>query len=661
MTPLKPQPRANRPAGRGHCIHRLAGAVIVSCGVLGSLAAGQIPPQAETLQRTEAQEEALEAFLSPETPAEQLPGLAEAIVRTGSPTALGALADLLSQPLRNGAPERARAVLNAVTVVAPPPHALHGPVVALAKDAASPLSVEAVRALRGYRTRETAAILVEILTRSENGDRRRTAARSLAALSGREDVPIDAWPAWLAGVVALPESQWQQQLVAAHVRRAQSYRAEADEAHRGLAEAWRRIHLLTPQEERSAVLTQLLQSPTPTLRSLGFDLVNREIGESRQFDGSVAGAAIGLLSHGDPSVRAQAASLLGRLAPTDAEAPVLAALQREADPQAADALLLASSRWPTPAAVAPTLRWLQVPETRIRAIGAAWALHRAGALTEPADVETVLAVVRELPDASLSGPACRLLAALGGPEDVERLRRLLGAEATPLRVAAADALAMRADEVDSLLAAATGDPTLFEACARALQTHLHDARGYDALRRLPSPSPQVRSRVLADYATLLPTHEIIRLARLAPDRGEAMSLLQPLLATDRARDAEAVPQLVEGLLLLANLHIESGNPAEALAALAAVPLSADLPVAAAAVELRTAVLLWLNRIDEAEQVDSSPEAWLRGLELAIGEPFAAEIAEAITERFVDLSDEQRARLDALEHQLASTDPETEGG
>ncbi|MFG0244064.1 MAG: hypothetical protein ACF8R9_14860 [Phycisphaerales bacterium JB054] len=570
-----------------------------------------------------------------------------------------------------------RAILSAISRTPLPPFQFFVQVAALARDAASPLSDEAIRALGSYRSRESAATLVEILSESTASERQTLAQQSLVSLSGRDDVPIGGWSAWLNEAVALPEREWQARLLAAHIRREREFESELQRTERRLADAWSRIHLLTPPDQRSAVLAQLLSHQAPALRSLGFDLVNREIGEGRQLDPSVGAATIALLEHRQPAVRAQAAHLLNRLAPAEAEGPVLAALARETDPTAADALLLTVTRWASPAAVAPTLKWLKSsPATRLRAASTAWTLYRADAITEPADRLAVLQAVREVPDDSVSAPVCRLLAALGDASDIERLRGLLTSPTPAVRGFAADALATRAEEVDTLLVAATNDAAIFEGTARALRTHRLDARGYDILTRLPSPSPAVRSRVLGEYAALLSTDDIVRLARLAADPSEAVGLLRPLLSADRAVDASQRGQLATGLLLLAQANISLNNPNDALRALTVLPRTApDTPPASSgdasggdgvytnAQRLRVTLLVWLNRLDEADQIEWPAadddagllaDAWLDGLERAIAEPHAGVIARGIERRFAELSEAQQARLTALQQQLAAT-------
>lgn len=598
----------------------------------------------------------VDRLVSPDATAESRAAAALAVLALpADDPALPAAMALLDGPPS----EPARALLAALAREPwPLPH-WYAPCAALARSE-NPLTVEAVSALGSFRTREAAAVLVDIVADSRPPTVADAAAGSLTRLTGRDDLGPDQWREWLAAALALSDRQWHQQLLLAHIQRVQSLQTAARDADRQLADAWRQVHLLTPQEQRSDLLVRLLQSPIAVLRDLGFDLINREIGESRQLAPAVAQAAIALLSSPEPTVRAQSALLLDRLATPGAESAILAALEREGDDRAADALLRVASRWPSAAMVRPVLRWFDAgPTLRLRAAATAWALLRDGFLTNPADREAVLTGVRAIDTAILTAPACRILATLGGEADLARLQGVLASPEPATRAIAADALALRADQTDTLLAAATSDATLFEATARALRTHLHDARGYAALSRLPAPSPQVRARALADYAALLPTPEIIRLAQLASDPAEAQHLLRPLTAAERAVDPAAQPeaaaQLAQGVLLLVQTSIALNNPADALNALSLVPpavAAPDLPPAPVVDDLRATLLLWLNRFDEAEAIDASPAAWIDALSHALAEPHAPLLADRLAARFPDLSPGDQARLDALRRQLA---------
>lgn len=604
----------------------------------------------------------LERLTSPDTTPEDRAGASDQVLAlpAENPAHVRAIAVLAGPP-----GDAARALLAAVARSVQPPSAWMMPCADIARQVDHPLARDAVLALGSFRTRAAAAVLVEIVADSRAPEIEDAAAASLTRLSGRDDILPQGWREWLAEALGLSDRQWEQQLLLAHIRRARALQATARDTDRRLAEAWRQIHLLTPQDQRSDVLVHLLASPTPALRDLGFDLVNREIGESRQLQPAVAQTAVGLLASPEPLVRMQAALLLDRLAAPEAETAIIAALGRETDPRSADALLRAASRWPSPAMIRPVLGWLDsTPALRLRAVETAWALVRAGVLQDPADREAVLAGARAIEDGALTAPACRILASLGGEPDLARLQGMLATGEPGARVIAADALALRADQVDTLLAAATSDAALFEPCAKALRAHLHDARGYAALSRLPSPSPQVRARALAEYAALLPTEEIIRLARLASDASEALHLLRPLTAAERASDPAAAPQLAEGLLLLSRSYLALGNPAEALNALSLLPEGAQPAEQPVLDDLRVTLLLWLNRIDQAEAIGGSATAWLDALEHAVAEPHAAAIAERLSGRFGELPPELAARLETLRQSLAEATgpvPPSEGG
>jgi hypothetical protein len=599
---------------------------------------------------------AFERLIGPETSPDDR-ALAARVVLTlpaEDPTLSAALALLAEQP-----GEASRALLAAIARDPQPAPVWYAPCVQLARTD-SPLAAEAISALASFRTREAAAVLVEIVADARPPLLQDAAARALTRLTGRDDLTPGQWREWLADALSLSDRQWQRQLLLSHIRRVQTLQSSGREADRQLADAWRQVHLLTPQDQRSDLLVRLLQHTTPALRDLGFDLINREIGESRQLSAAVGQAAISLLTSPEPVVRAQAALLLDRLAPPEAEPAILTALERESDHRAADALLRAASRWPSGAMVKPVLRWLDAsPALRLRAASTAWALLRDGFLTEPSDQAVVLLGVRAIETPALTAPACRILATLGAEPDLARLHTLLASEDPALRAIAADALALRPDQTDTLLAAATNDATLFEPTARALRSHLHDARGYAALCRLPSPSPQIRTRALAEYASLLPTPEIIRLARLASDPAEALHLLRPLTAAERtvdpAADPELASQLAAGLYLLVRTSITLNLPADALNALSLLPAGVsapDLPTATALDDLRATLLLWLNRLDDAEAIEASPNAWLDALDHAITEPHAPAIAARITTRFPDLTPEDAARLAALRQRQA---------
>jgi len=627
------------------------------CGLATPLSAAQADPTVPPY----------EVLVSPAaTPDQRLAAASEILQQPPPAVALADAVGLLTHDPTGG--EAARGVLLAIAGLPQAPAAALQPTLAIARDPSSPLRTEAIRALRAFRTREAAAALVEFASESQEPAAREAALRSLARLSGRADLGTNsaAWREWLAGALALSDRQWEQELLLAHVRHSQHLETNLGESERRLVEAWRQIHLLTPIEERSAVLARLLTSDLAALRDLGFELVNREISESRVLDSTVSEAAVSLLQSPDPLVRSQAALVLNRLVPAGADTAVLAALARETDPRAAEALLLAASRWPSAGAVRPMLRWLDAPTaTRLRAAALAWVLLRAGYLESPEDRAAVLDAIRSLGPESLTASASRLLVALGGSEDVARIRALLDPSVDPaVRVTAAEALSLREDQVKFLLAAAQSDPSIFEATSRAVLTHMHDAAGYTALAGLPAPSPHVRARVLTECAAVLSSAELVSLAKAASTPDEALLVLNPLTSAERLGAPADPPHLAEGLLLLSRANLELNSPAEALSALSLIPEGQTPAPAPELTDLRATLLLWLNRIDEAEDLDASPAAWLDALEHALAEPHAGAIADRLEANFSGrLTAADRARLDKLRREVADADsaPSGDGG
>jgi hypothetical protein len=126
------------------------------------------------------------------------------------------------------------------------------------------------------------------------------------------------------------------------------------------------------------------------------------------------------------------------------------------------------------------------------------------------------------------------------------------------------------------------------------------------------------------------------------------------------RDDDARREL---LALLLDARLDADDPDGVLQVLGA--LQNDIETAPFAPQ-RVASLLRLGRIDDAAQVDGvedvPPATWLAALDVCRDQPFAAQLAGAIRERFgASLTDEQRLRLEKFEPSVepaASSDGET---
>ncbi|MEO0630553.1 MAG: hypothetical protein AAFY46_07465, partial [Planctomycetota bacterium] len=111
----------------------------------------------------------------------------------------------------------------------------------------------------------------------------------------------------------------------------------------------------------------------------------------------------------------------------------------------------------------------------------------------------------------------------------------------------------------------------------------------------------------------------------------------------------------ETKLLLAETQLELARPEPALASLAQIVSTSD-ELNRRADEARVTSLLWLNRIEEARNVEVGAETWLAAIDLFDQEPHAPQVASATLESFGDvLQPEERSRLTAVAQLAASQD------
>ncbi len=271
---------------------------------------------------------------------------------------------------------------------------------------------------------------------------RQPAFDALVLLTGRADLGphLANWSSWSQTHVDLTESEWQEELLSTAIRRLTTIETRLHKAERTLADAFRRLYLVTQDTARPALLIELMTSDQQGLRSLGFELADRELAANATLDSSVADAAVVLVEHSSATTRASAARLVSRLAPGGAAEVVTRALVNEEDAAAADALLLAAARWPNPELVEPMLRWIGTPSTAESACQTGVALYEAGLILSDDARERIRAVLTPIqPDASTT--RLMLVAQTGIATDREEIAALLLHETPRVRLAAAEALA----------------------------------------------------------------------------------------------------------------------------------------------------------------------------------------------------------------------------
>lgn len=509
------------------------------------------------------------------------------------------------------------------------------------------------------RTPEALRLVMRFLDPGLPEAMRTGAQNALVRATGQEEVPptIAAWEAWLDRALqraAKPGSSWDRVVLGGVAERMDRNTSRARDLAARLVDAHRRLYLATQADQRGALLAQILGDPVAEVRGLGFELLERELVSTPTPPPDVLRALLGLLSSPTPSVRAQAAVFVGRVAPESGAAAVFEALARETDPIAAGALLTAASRWPGPALREPVLHWLENGQS-VRAVAAeaALAMHRAEQWSAE-DLERVAAGVRGIDSERLSPGACRLLAAIGSDEDRRALSRLMLTGSGTQRAAIADALADRAEHVDAILEAAASDPALIGYAARAVAAHRPTIAGFRGVARLPAADENAKRRALQRVGEAMP---IAHLLTAADESGgdTAMTLWLLERALDRARQAAADDGdaaralLAEAAERLARQQLALGRAAEALAAMDSVP--GEVP-AARLTPLRVVALSMLGRVSEAEAFEASADVWLDALERCLGLDHAPAIRAVLADGFEpDLSRAQRERLAALDREL----------
>jgi hypothetical protein len=578
-------------------------------------------------------------------------GLLLDIARTNL-TALDALEKAIASPLT--ADGAAGLIVSAITFADDPPQPLLLALEARAEGATSPEECVAVlRAVAVFRSRHAARILVRHASPDRSPVVVEASTAALATLTGRTDLPRDhaLLEAWIASQDDLNEAEWQRSIVRQLARRVAKEETDAALMAGRLIDANRRLHLITPADKRPALLVDLIRDSLPAVRDLGFELAARELANNGSIDASVGEAAVSLLASPDAFARGQAALLVRQIAPPNASEAVSDALLRETDPNVASDLLLAATRWPTPASISAVLAWLtRGGQTRQAAIEACLQITRSVTIAN-SDRDTMLEAVRRIPLEDYTPAAATLMAEQGDEEDRGRLAPLLQRGSTSLRLAIAEALSWHPEHEQAIIDAAETTPELVPVAAKAVM--VHGARAQDVIRvmRARAVTPEASRAAIAMLASTTPATELLEAVKACtepPMRSILLaSLTNPARALSERADPAALDAIVEGVLMAAEEDLSLGDAAAALAVLDASAFIETSPLAARASCLRVTSLLATGKIDQVRSLDAPLAAWLRGFDLASGTSIAAAVAGELLARFdTQLSDGDRSRLRA---------------
>ncbi|HYE60691.1 MAG TPA: hypothetical protein VD997_01730 [Phycisphaerales bacterium] len=555
-----------------------------------------------------------------------------------------------------------RGVLSALSEMADAPMRLFPCVTQRLASAPSDEAFVLIEVMGSYRTRDSVRILGRYLAEGVEPRLQQAAVGALTRLSARDDIPAEArrWTAFVAEHEALTDSQWRARLLDALTAKERRTEASRQLAIGQLVEALRKLHLATPAEERPAYLASLLLNDASEVRTLGFELVSREMSVTGRMDGPVGVAALQLLEHADPRTRASAAVLVRQLAPDGAAEPIARALARETDSAAASDLLLAAARWPSEQVVAAVLRWVApgsgAGESAFEA--ARW-LFRAGLLQGEA-AAAVLSAARAAGEEALTPAAISLLSALGTDEDRARIVPLLRSLRAATRQAAGEALVWYPEFSEAILEAAASDADLFDVACRSVLAAEPTEGAVRWLLLLPRPSAELAMPTLLRTANALTARELLDISRSIDDAGLRRGFLTLLTSPTRLMFEKADPEMLraiaEGVVELADLELSERQPEAALAALDNAPFAELLVESERLSSVRCAALLGLGQVQLARPFQVPAEAWIRGLQLAASKEQGGAILAEIEQRFASvLTMEQRATLDLLRAEINAAD------
>ncbi len=521
---------------------------------------------------------------------------AASLIARGWPAALDALALELRQ---SGDSTTQRAIASAIVEAETPPAALVKPLLelighdeqALRRDVAAALGryenggvaesliklaldeqadpkvrLGATQALAEHRQRQTVDALLDLAKVDRPRALRDAAFASLTQLTGITTYGKDrsAWAAWWQANRNLPRDRWLARLVQSLSNQNNQLTEQQQALERRLTESLNRLYVATPEDQRSAMLGELLNDEAPAVRLLGLRLVERKVLNAQPISDEVRQVLRRHLRDSSAEVRATAAL---RLRDLDDSAGMDIALERllaEDQPAVQNAYLALLSRAVRREAIEPALLLLARPQNQQAAAELLIAADDAELLTGPSRQQTLAEARRALAEAPTPAPI-RLLGRLAQAQDHDAIAALLDHELPEVRAAAADCflgehlpLAPLLEKID--------DPTL---SARVINAAGKRGNTYDQattlIKHTPADKdarPSWRSAITA-IAGRLSAADLVKLDAALADHDQLRVIRPDVLK--RAAEIEGDPAARATLVLsLARLHLDAGNHAAAL-------------------------------------------------------------------------------------------------
>ncbi len=426
-----------------------------------------------------------------------------------------------------------------------------------------------------------------------------------------------------------------------------------------IVQLYRRLHVEMDLDARSRLIVELLKDQRERVRLLGFELASRDLSSGATLSAEAANAAKSLLSDPLPSIRLSSSRLITRLALPDAMTLLTDALSNEHDSSVAESLLRGIERWPNPDARDDVLHWYQESgDVRIAAASAAWGIADIDLWDADTHEPVLRSVYRALGDQDLTLSDMRLISVTGSASDIDRLVNLAKSPAHPNRVHAANALINTARGVDTLITLSSTDAEFTQAAAEAIQIHRLNPDGIRRLASLNWNDEQTRIDTLVRVCAKLDQEQLadaVRLARIDGSIDDDLSIrhLSPLIA----RPQEISPRSASGVILLAELELGKRRPDRSLETLSLLQdAGADTASTLRMNLTRATSHILLKEFDQAAELDSGAEAWLRAISLEPDQELRDDIIRELATRSIPLTESQQAEVDRL---VESAKPQSE--
>jgi len=501
----------------------------------------------------------------------------------------------------------------------------------------------AVRMLAPIREKEAIGAVIAVLS-SGDADSSLTEAAigALIEQTGREDLGEDpeAWVAWWEEARWLPAREWEAMQAAAHAERARRLQREAERNLARIIDLHRRMHDLTPQDQRSALLATMMGDEARAVRLLAFELAERALLNTQRLDDSVKHAAIERLKDPASGVRTAAASLLFRLgAGQEAAESVRLALGQERDPKAAAAMFTLLRRNPSESDLAICLEWLGAAEPAASAAARTlFASATDGVRMTPRVRSRALASLRAMQENELTPGKISLLGVIGAASDRARLESLLAPDTDPsIRRAAAGALTRWPGSIDALAQATRHDPALLPTLTDALSQHQPTPEGELVLLQAgASAQPDAMETQRRRLRRAMPPRAL--LATLGSEASSLQTLEEVLLGADALDLGARDPRLILTQRLIDERYAAGDNAGVAVLVNRIDPSLMETLSHTVRQRCRRA-LICTERYDDAARLGATEEDWRAAIDRL--ESSGSELAQAIRTQFQNVFPDAR--------------------